>query len=331
MTRVFFRILALFCPIRSLRQKIRDLGLDPNIEAVKVGFDIIRATADISAVPPARGYMKLIQQTNLKLLVAFDKLCKENKIQYFMIGGSIIGKIRHNGFIPWDDDIDVGILEKDWYKLVDVIKKHLPNEDFDVSFGYWWNLLKIVHKRTGLFIDIFRFNRLSCEVDYEKNYNDLLDRKSLFREVYGKNHIAVDTKDSITLTSSDSEQSKEEKWSKIFGYVKAHEQEFDRVVMKNEKPKENAGIVHFSGISKPNEFFNNDIIMPIKYIEFEGVKLPFPNKIEDYAFLVWGDIWEFPTKFRNHGEMVTDINKYFVMKSVLDLSDNDLYKKLING
>lgn len=55
-----------------------------------------------------------LKKTELEILKTFIKICDENKLQYYLIGGSAIGAIRHNGFIPWDDDIDVGMPRKDY-------------------------------------------------------------------------------------------------------------------------------------------------------------------------------------------------------------------------
>ena len=53
-----------------------------------------------------------IKQVELNLLLAFDKICKENNLRYSLAYGTLIGAVRHKGFIPWDDDIDVLIHER---------------------------------------------------------------------------------------------------------------------------------------------------------------------------------------------------------------------------
>ena len=66
-------------------------------------------------------------QTELyELLKLFDGICKENDIEYFLTGGSALGAIRHKGFIPWDDDIDIGITRPEWNKLKPILKEELP-------------------------------------------------------------------------------------------------------------------------------------------------------------------------------------------------------------
>lgn len=62
----------------------------------------------------------------LKILVRFDVFCKEHELRYSLSGGTLLGAVRHKGFIPWDDDIDLNVPRPDWDKLVslrDELKK----------------------------------------------------------------------------------------------------------------------------------------------------------------------------------------------------------------
>ena len=56
-----------------------------------------------------------------EILERFAKLCKDNDINYYIIGGTLIGAVRHGGFIPWDDDIDIAMPRKDYVRLIDVM------------------------------------------------------------------------------------------------------------------------------------------------------------------------------------------------------------------
>ena len=65
---------------------------------------------------------KEIQSLEYNLLKRFDEFAKENNIMYFLSGGSCLGAVRHQDFIPWDDDIDVCMLRKDYDKLIALVK-----------------------------------------------------------------------------------------------------------------------------------------------------------------------------------------------------------------
>lgn len=81
--------------------------------------------------------MTAVQKELYELLKLFDRICREHKIEYFLTGGSALGAIRHNGFISWDDDIDVGITKTMWDRLKPILQEELPegivlvcNEDY---------------------------------------------------------------------------------------------------------------------------------------------------------------------------------------------------------
>ena len=58
--------------------------------------------------------LKKLQQYQMMIMDEFVKFCIENNIEYFLLGGSALGAVRHKGFIPWDDDMDVGLMRKDY-------------------------------------------------------------------------------------------------------------------------------------------------------------------------------------------------------------------------
>ena len=71
-----------------------------------------------------------LQKKSLEILVYFKEFCNEHNINFFLIGGSCIGALRHQGFIPWDDDIDVALLRDDYEKLHEVWEKYGNHENY---------------------------------------------------------------------------------------------------------------------------------------------------------------------------------------------------------
>ena len=70
--------------------------------------------------------MKLEHEIMYDILVVFDKICKKHDIPYSLIDGTLLGAVRHEGFIPWDDDIDVGMLREDYDRLDAILASELP-------------------------------------------------------------------------------------------------------------------------------------------------------------------------------------------------------------
>ena len=85
--------------------------------------------------------LKKLQRVETKILADFNTLCEENDIDYFTIAGTLLGSIRHKGFIPWDDDIDVGMTRENYDKFLAVAdnamggKYRLLNYETDPKFA----------------------------------------------------------------------------------------------------------------------------------------------------------------------------------------------------
>lgn len=69
---------------------------------------------------------KKVQELTINLLKVFVNICEENNLRYYFTGGALIGVLRHNGFIPWDDDIDVGMPRKDYDKFIEILRRRMP-------------------------------------------------------------------------------------------------------------------------------------------------------------------------------------------------------------
>lgn len=80
------------------------------------------------------------QLVMLRMLKITHDLCEKHDIQYFLVGGSLLGAIRHNGFIPWDDDLDIGMTRENYEKFVKLAVPELPRDIFfqtdETDLGY---------------------------------------------------------------------------------------------------------------------------------------------------------------------------------------------------
>ena len=71
--------------------------------------------------------LNLLQENLLKMLEWFHRYCEENHLKYYVVAGTMLGAARHQGFIPWDDDIDVGMPRDDYDKLILNYSWHYKN------------------------------------------------------------------------------------------------------------------------------------------------------------------------------------------------------------
>ena len=120
--------------------------------------------------------MREIQLICTQMLKRFDKICRENNLTYCAAGGTMLGAVRHGGFIPWDDDIDINMPRADYEKLLQL---QYEDEQYAIlnyryTKGYYHAFSKMIDKQTlllepsrsekmGVFIDIF-------PVDYVGDY-----------------------------------------------------------------------------------------------------------------------------------------------------------------
>lgn len=146
---------------------------------------------------------KDIQKLEFNILKEFKKYCEKNNIGFFLVGGTLLGAIRHQGFIPWDDDIDVGMMRVDYNKLIEKVKKDpfldkkkrykvlLPLEE-----NHIYPYIKIVDTNTiayekyinkkyatGLWVDVFPYDYGADVIEEIKKLNKKQKRYKLFFKV----------------------------------------------------------------------------------------------------------------------------------------------------
>lgn len=120
--------------------------------------------------------LKQVQQIELEIFNDFKNLCRRHNLSYFAFGGTAIGAVRHGGFIPWDDDIDVGMLRNDYERFLEIADAEYADKYDIVNFErystctnvhtHWCKKSTLFGERislnadhpTGIFLDIFPFD-----------------------------------------------------------------------------------------------------------------------------------------------------------------------------
>lgn len=105
------------------KEKIERLGYRENVHFYKV-YDFSDAELDDLFRNKQRMTMKEMQTTEKEILAYVDQICRKYALRYWVCGGTLLGTIRHKGFIPWDDDIDIFLPWQDYLKLIEVFEEN---------------------------------------------------------------------------------------------------------------------------------------------------------------------------------------------------------------
>jgi len=235
---------------------------------------------DISSLPPAIGQFRDLQLANLALLLELDFVCKTQHVTYWLDFGTLLGAVRHQGFIPWDDDIDIGMLRNDYESFVEIFNKSCRDKDIFASYSKCTNkpcqvIIKIQHKKCPhIFVDIFPYDFYSEALSRHEQYKKTLEIKNLRKLIekkYRKEDKTEDIKKIIDLHSNFTPQTSYNKPDLHWGIEYNH---------------------HWR-----NWFSNYDYIFPLKEIVFENILFPCINNSDEYLKKVYGNYMQYPKKF----------------------------------
>lgn len=267
---------------------------------------------DFSHIPDTRSEgdtnMDKIHIVLLRILKVFHTICEENNLTYFLDSGSLLGAIRHKGFIPWDDDLDVVMPRKDYEKFKKIAIDLLPDEYFlqckDTVPKFKNNMVRIVDRKStaiakgkeiedykwhmGLFFDIFPMD----QTNHPKRYRFL---KKFFYYKY-KNEV----KRFIIRTIRH-----------IFVFLIRKKNVFKilKTILSRSKMDNKEYLIYGFEVSYL-PFYNKKDIYPLKKILFEDIEVYIPNNYDSVLKKCYGDYMKIPPlENRNHHFKYVDVNK----------------------
>ncbi len=159
--------------IKSLWKRLRG---DSNFDSVTENFHYLRARVEYlermvrlplqaENIPKASGDLRLHQMASVALLKRFTDFLDAHSIHYWLDFGTLLGAIRHGGFVPWDDDLDISMTRSDYERLRQVIHEWKT----DVQWYFYFNWLQIYYGNTRLNLDIFPYFQGDCVEVKEEN------------------------------------------------------------------------------------------------------------------------------------------------------------------
>ncbi|MDG2395759.1 LicD family protein [Candidatus Thioglobus sp.] len=214
----------------------------------------------------------------LDMLIEFDSICKKHDLKYWLDSGTLLGAVRYQGFIPWDDDIDLSMPVEDYNKFKDIAADALSDKIFfqtketDKSFKFdyiklrsnkakiveWHEKDRDINYHQGVFVDIFPMlsidNSAENKIFYDKTLADIRSFSS----------ISLHTPNGIDNPLERTELTKE-----LCDKHQEWEGDTSKVIYGGEMPDVSA-------------WFDLNKVLPLKSLEFEGTQFPVPNDCHHY-------------------------------------------------
>ena len=267
--------------------------------------------------------LEKLQETHIEILSEIVRICKKHNLCYFLIYGTLIGAIRHEGFIPWDDDLDIGMPRSDYDKFMKIAKTELGEKYYlqnsDSESEYWLTFSKVrknntlfeeptlakveEHVHKGIFVDIFPFDYVRKKQGNLVHVQFILS-KALSETMYYKAGVFIDVKSlnykRLDMVLKCFPMGILTKWqSKIASLQKAETAKY---------------IADFNSSRKYlDAIFPVEWFMPVQESEFAGKMFHVPNGYHEYLTRIYGDYMKLPKEEEreNHRTLriVFDIEK----------------------
>jgi len=263
--------------------------------------------------------MNDLQKTEFNLLKTFIEICEKNEIKYFLACGSVLGAVKYQGFIPWDDDVDVCLFRKDYENFLNVAKKELPDWCFlqnyitDPTFPHSYTKLRdsrttFIEKGVsklkmnhGVFLDVFPLD------GYPENESEISQfekkKKSISRLIF----CSLEDKSSVKIILRN-------KVLRILGFKKRNAKTVEKLENLFKKyPTDTSEIICNHGNWQGKlEYAPKWQYGDGTFAEFEGLKVRIPENFDAYLTQKYGEWRKDPKESMqksNHNVLICDVNK----------------------
>jgi phosphorylcholine metabolism protein LicD len=245
-----------------------------------------------------------LQAYGLEILLVVDEFCKQNNINYYLGEGTLLGAIRHDGFIPWDDDVDILMPRDDYEEFISLAPILLPKGYFldcmETNPNYWvigakvkltrqtryeQSKVKKLSRYYGPYIDIFPLDyvpKRSSFIQLWQGYKI----KALRRTLFFKTRYSMNFKNKFNIALF--------LFSKIIT-VKFIHKKIKKIMTKYNHKKNNEYMVSYGSYYPPaNQTVHKSVYDKGRMHVFEGCEFPIPAKTECLLTAIYGEYMLLP-------------------------------------
>lgn len=286
----------------------------------------LKSLSDIKKLKKATGYLSYIQEEIIKFtLEVFTYFVQANlQIKPFAAAGTAIGLYRHNGFIPWDDDVDFGLLRSDYMKLMNYGRENMVYIEVKASFDEKEDHLmeKILKNHPNEYIMVISPNCLQIKKGTSEINCKSIDffPYDFYEDGYGfDKHKKV-----IELCSH-------------YRYTEKGNQKVLEIIQQSGHVVDNSNTIYFgldsmdSYVCPNKKWMTREVLLPLNETEFEGIKCYAPNKIEEYLSYCFHDYEGYPEDLAclHLTEIVAErLKRDYVYCGLLITCEQDIYTLL---
>ncbi|MBQ6455120.1 MAG: LicD family protein [Eggerthellaceae bacterium] len=248
--------------------------------------------------------MQRLRAVLLELLQVVDKFCEEHGITYFLEGGSALGAARHGGFIPWDDDADVGMLRADYERFIVEAEHGLPDgyslRTYDNTPGYAGMFAKVCKDGTvfetletrsegisqSIFVDIFPYDELSSDPKERKHQIRQASTWSKLSYLYHAPYVTLPWKGVLGACGHAACKVVHRILQLRYSRERVKEN-FEAALPFDAEPSGYVTTLAFTSFGD----IPRSSIVPVKRLPFEGIMLCCPGDIVSYLTHGFGEDW----------------------------------------
>ena len=227
----------------------------------------------------------------LEMLVEFDAICEKHNLQYWLDSGTLLGAVRHQGFIPWDDDIDLSMPLEDYNKFQEIAKDELSEDIFfqttTTDKGFKFDYIKLRSNRAT----IVEFHEKEREIEYHQGvFVDIFPMLTLpntnFHQAFYDNIFGlIRSVSSVSLHTPNGED-----------YPLSRKKLLDSLdIMHQGWEKEDLKVIYSGAMPDVSAWFDKSEIFPLQKIDFEGLSFYAPKNSKHYLKNIYSfDFMELP-------------------------------------